>query len=191
MWHNQGDNKFAGPEFALVGSAKYQVSGERLVMATAFHDLLQYFLTTQAGGGNFTVQQVCDKFADLSDQTVKDYTGKIWSARVSKNQMLLLPPGFVICERSLNNEACFGYRLMDFRPKLNQSFVSLIDTYIPQDSKMVKANSSAQFLVKIVQAMKSSDAPTTISSVKLEVAMKALPKSAPVAAVKPPVKAAR
>ena len=84
---------------------------------------------------------------------------------------MLLSPGYIVCERSINNFKCHGLRWMDFRDRLSPAFSSLIDTILPNDPKLIKPNNSPSFLVKIAAAMKSGTACASLS-IKTEVAMK-------------------
>ena len=123
VWHCSATMKYCGPEFAMVGSIKWAMKGDRMVMATRFSAALAYYRTTVGGSAEITVTQVCQCFSNLTDKDIAAYTTtrEILFARVGRNQALMLPLGYIICERVLNNTPCWGFRLMDFRAKPTQT----------------------------------------------------------------------
>ena len=84
---------------------------------------------------------------------------------------MLLPPDYIMRERSINILRCHGLRWMHFRDRLSPAFSSLIDTILPNDPKLIKPNNSPSFLVKIAAAMKSGTARASLP-IKTKVAMK-------------------
>ena len=86
----------------------------------------------------------------------------------------MIPPGFVLVERSLNNEMVCGFRAIDLRADASKTFLSLCEGFIPCDPKKIKANTTQSFLTKVLEAtmeIKALELPS-----KLEVAVKTLPK---------------
>ena len=70
----------------------------------------------------------------------------------------MLPPGMILVEKSLNNKACGGFRVMDMRENMSKDFIQLVDVFLPVDPKATKANTSQSWLIKIVNTMKTASA---------------------------------
>ncbi len=90
VWHYSATMKYCGPEFAMVGSIKWAMKGDRMVMATTFSAALAYYRTTVGGSAEITVTQVYQCFSNLLCSGSHFWGGK-FIEMVNSPSVLLFP----------------------------------------------------------------------------------------------------
>ena len=75
----------------------------------------------------------------------------VFAAKVVPGDLLVLPWGWAVAEQSLNNEINSGVRWIDMREEGTPGLRALMSMVCPKPSE-VKANTSAGFLLKVVDA---------------------------------------
>ena len=155
MWAYTGNMKSGGPEYFNVGQVKWQVRGKREVIAVPFETALVLHMGAKSPTDESTLKSVTNFMADCDHELIRGVRDEIVKATLEENSVMYLPPGWIMYERSLNNEAVAGFRIMNLEKKVTRTFSALLEQVLPKDIAQTKTGSPAAFLVKLLKAMET------------------------------------
>ena len=84
--------------------------------------------------------------------------GTVYSATCLEGDVLIMPPGYIIAEKCLNNQVCHGVRYMDLRIVNSRDYQMFLDIFMPASLSECKPNTSQAFLGKILSAQQAAAA---------------------------------
>ena len=152
LWAYAPTEQDVGPEFGFVGSVKLHFEGSREFRIFKFEDVLNWCSTTKAATCSWTLQETFATFGSMSSQEDMDKfltkASDVYCGTVSKGEMLVVPPGWVLASNVINNAEAGGLRWVYVPSRMSQSWDAMLQLLIP-DEAQVKPNSAAAFCKKI------------------------------------------
>jgi hypothetical protein len=146
--------KCAGAEFCFLSCAKLQVSGNRLVVAAQYDEVQEYHASTQAPTATPSYDEVLQFFSTLTTDMQDVFTKiKFHAMVVVPNDVLIMPAGYLVAEKTLNGLTNTGLRWMMVTRNTHPSFKALKKVVIPKEPRLIKPGSAASLLVKIDKAI--------------------------------------
>ena len=160
IWCHSKDCRNVGPEFAFLGSCKYQMFGSRSVLLTDFHYMVEHVKNTKPESAVWCLQSACCAFASMASQQALDSfvascPEHVMTTVVAPGEMLCVPPGWVVADKTLNGADAGGLRFV-WVPNVGEvqnAFRRLASWAVPEPDA-VQANSAGSLLKKVFVAMK-------------------------------------
>ena len=128
--------KSCGPEWGHVGAMKYTETGERLLLATSFADLEQFYKTAVTEGSCVTVPKLANFYSEMTQEMANNYckTFKIYRGTCGPGSFVHMPAGFCFAEASASGTQTFGLRWLMWPVAGNKDdFMALAKLRSPPD----------------------------------------------------------
>ena len=159
----------AGPEFCGFHSMKLQVKGQREIIAASFEKLELFVQGTVGASGTLSLARVTDTLAEANVAMLEAMLKagvEIWHSVVPSVSAVVIPWGFIVCEKAVNAEDVFGLRWTCIGDSAPPPFLKLA-SYMAPDGQGAKANSTAALLAKVLKAMEPKDKPVALAPASL------------------------
>ena len=143
------DQKASGPEYAYLGSIKWQLKGERDILFVGMASLVSWCEKT---GAPVKLQRVVDAVSEAdSDKMAQMIAGgvKMWHAFVSGEALVKVPWGILVYEQSLHNTVVAGIRWVHVADKPSDDLNALVNLLLPNDRAQIKAATPQALLSNI------------------------------------------
>ena len=89
---------------------------------------------------------------------------QIYHGVICQDEALVLPPGYLLVERSLNGQPVHGVRFMDVRGQIDNHWQDMAEMFLPSDAKTIKPNAAPAFLCKLLGVVQSAGEGVALSS---------------------------
>ena len=147
------DSKSSGPEYAYLGSLKWQLEGSMQVIIVGMKSLADY---QKKVGGLVRLQAIVDGVSEADEGTLKvmrENGVQMWHAMISGGALLRVPWGFIIYEKVLNNAVVSGIRWIDTSDNYTDNFDAFVNLLLPRNRDSVKANTAQALVEKICEGI--------------------------------------
>ena len=157
----------AGPEFAMVGSLKYMLSGDRMCVLAPFNRVEAVLVESLQASGEpsdeISPQQVCDFLSEATELSLAKMDSFAVRCRASAGSLLFVPWGWILVERTINSDIVTGFRWLLVSDELSSAFTALALRVLPKDGDKAKSNSAVAFLQRICSLLNEGHRPGAAS----------------------------
>ena len=157
----------AGPEFAMVGSLKYMLSGDRMCVLAPFNRVEAVLVESLQASGEpsdeISPQQVCDFLSEATELSLAKMDSFAVRCRASAGSLLFIPWGWILVERTINSDIVSGFRWLLVSDELSSAFTALALRVLPKDGDKAKSNSAVAFLQRICSLLNEGHRPGAAS----------------------------
>ena len=161
VWHYGlgADREHVGMEHLGLGSVKLGLSGVRRVLCLDFGQLLKFCRAGAAKGATVTMGHVQNVLKTADAHVVQALcTAKVnmSAADLQPGEALLVPQGYIVCEKTLNGQDHWGVRWTPMCQTVTESFADAVSMLLPTDLSKISSNSTMSLTLKFLQALKKT-----------------------------------